>query len=603
MGYQFSKHRSVWFTSLLVLLFTIACGATAPPDTEPAGDALQIEPTIAPTAAATPAAQQGATPTAVPQQTPEAPQAVEPAGTLNVGHRELGPFVAHPKLIGNPQILIISASGLTESLLTHDPATGELVPMLAEEWSISDDFLTWTWKIRQGVQFHKGYGEMTAEDVVWSHEQTANSLLHARAANIEKIWFNEQGSIETPDDYTIVLNTGEPIADITVYEVERTPSAIDTWIVSKKQTEEIGEEDANTNIAATGPYEIEEHGVGTWRLRAVRDHWRQTPFFDELVLLEVPEEAARVAGFQTGNLDTFVMALDSIPQIETVQGAEIMRVPLAGQSGLNIYGQTYVGIGTPQERESFDPNLPWVSSNPDINSPEWQEAMKVRLALSLAIDRQLLVDALLQGFGQPLPVRDWAGAEERMPEEWVREYNPDRARELLAEAGYPDGFSITLSTAIRGAPSEVETCEAIAQMWEAIGLDVDFQRIPYGTLRPTLVARTYTGATCHSISVRLDPALGLSNYTTESVFSYGTEHPFLEGIVPPVIAAVDPQERDRLTLEAYQWFYDNAIGAGIGLYTFDNAWAVGPKINPWLEHVRVGGDLRTISGVEYIEPR
>jgi peptide/nickel transport system substrate-binding protein len=400
-----------------------------------------------------------------------------------------------------------------------------------------------------------------------------------------------------------VLNTGGPIADITVYEVERTPSAIDTWIVSKQQTEEIGEEAANTNIAATGPYEIEEHSIGVWRLRTVRDHWRKTPYFDELVLWEMPEEAAQIAGFQTGNQDTFVMALDSIPQIETVQGAEVMQVPLAGQAGLNIYGQTYVGIGTPQEWDSFDSNLPWVSSNPDVNSPEWQEAMKVRLALSMAIDRQLLVDTPLEGFGRPLPVRDWAGAEQRIPEEWVREYNPDRARELLAEAGYPDGFSITLSTAIRGAPSKVETCEAIAQMWEAIGLDLDFQRIPYGTLRPTLVARIYTGATCHSISVRLDPALGLSNYTTESVFSYGTEHPFLEEMVLQVIAAVDPAERDRLTLEAYQWFYDNAIGAGIGLYTFDNAWAVGPKIKPWLEHVRVGGDLRTISGIEYIEPR
>jgi peptide/nickel transport system substrate-binding protein len=197
-------------------------------------------------------------------------------------------------------------------------------------------------------------------------------------------------------------------------------------IVSKQQTEEIGEEAANTNIAATGPYEIEEHSTGVWRLRAVRDHWRKTPYFDELVLWEVPEEAARVAGFQTGNLDTFVMALDSIPQIETVQGAEVMQVPLAGQAGLNIYGQTYVGIGTPQERDSFDSNLPWVSSNPDVNSPEWQEAMKVRLALSMAIARQLLVDTLLQGFGRPLPVRDWAGAEQRMPEEWVREYNPDR---------------------------------------------------------------------------------------------------------------------------------------------------------------------------------
>jgi peptide/nickel transport system substrate-binding protein len=474
--------------------------------------------------------------------------------------------------------------------------------MLAEEWSMSEDFLTWTFKLRKGVQFHKGYGEMTAEDVVWSHEQTANSALHARAANIEKIWFNEQGSVETPDDYTIVLNTGEPISDISVYEVERTPSAIDTWIASKKQTEEIGEEATNTDIAATGPFEIESSSTGVWRLKAVRDHWRKTPFFDELVLFEVPEESARVAGFQTGNLDTFVMALDSIPQIETVQGAEIMQVPNAGQAGLNIYGQTYVGIGTPQERESFDPNLPWVSSNPDVNSPEWQKAVKVRQALSIAIDRQLLVDTLLRGFGRPLPMRDWVGAEDRMPAEWQWEYNPDRAKELLAEAGYPNGFSITLTPAIRGAPAEVETCEAIAQMWEAIGLDVKFQRLPYGTLRPTLVGRTYTGVTCHSISIRLAPALGLSNYTTESVFSYGTEHPFLEEIVPKVIAAVDPKERERLTLEAYQFFYDNAMAA-IGLYVFDNAWAVGPKIKPWTEHVPLGGDLRTISSTEWIEPR
>jgi peptide/nickel transport system substrate-binding protein len=187
-----------------------------------------------------------------------------------------------------------------------------------------------------------------------------------------------------------------------------------------------------------------------------------------------------------------------------------------------------------------------------------------------------------------------------MPAEWQWEYNPDRAMELLAEAGYPDGFSITLTPAIRGAPAEVEACEAVAQMWEAIGLDVNFQRIPYGTLRPTLVGRTYKGVTCHSIAIRLAPALGLSNYLTESVFSYGTEHPFLEEIVPKVIAAVDPQERQRLTLEAYHFMRENALAAG--LYTFDSAWAVGPKIKPWLENVHLG-DLRNVSGTEYIQPR
>jgi peptide/nickel transport system substrate-binding protein len=196
--------------------------------------------------------------------------------------------MGHPRLAGNPQIFLNSASGLTETLLIHNTTDEALEPMLAEEWSISDDFLTWTFKIRQGVQFHKDFGEMTAEDVVWSHQQTAMSEKHPRSANIKTIWMNEQGSIEMPDNYTIVLNTGEPIADVTVFEVERTPSANSTWIVSKQQTEEVGEAAANTNIAATGPYEIEEHSTGVWRFRAVGDHWRKTPHFDELLLWEVP---------------------------------------------------------------------------------------------------------------------------------------------------------------------------------------------------------------------------------------------------------------------------------------------------------------------------
>jgi ABC-type transport system substrate-binding protein len=331
MGYQSKMRKLFLFIPVLALFFIIACGAAALPASEPGDAAPQSEATTAPTVAVTQAPQSAVTPIAMPQQTPESPQAAEPAGTLNIGQKELGPFMGHPRLAGNPQIFLNSASGLTETLLIHNTDDGALEPMLAEEWSISDDFLTWTFKIRQGVQFHKGFGEMTAEDVVWSHQQTATSDKHPRSANIKTICMNEQGSIEMPDDYTIVLNTGEPIADVTVFEVERTPSANSTWIVSKQQTEEVGEAAANTNIAATGPWEIVESGTGSWRFKAVRDHWRQTPYFDELVLWEVPEESARVAGFQTGNLDTFAMALDSITQVETVQGAEVMQVPNAGR--------------------------------------------------------------------------------------------------------------------------------------------------------------------------------------------------------------------------------------------------------------------------------
>ncbi len=73
----------------------------------------------------------------------------------------------------------------------------------------------------------------------------------------------------------------------------------------------------------------------------------------------------------------------------------------------------------------------------------------------------------------------------------------------MAEAGYPDGFDITLTPSLRGAPAEVEACSAIAQMWGDIGLNVKLQSLPYSTLRPTMVARTYQGATCHAAGARI----------------------------------------------------------------------------------------------------
>ena len=80
------------------------------------------------------------------------------------------------------------------------------------------------------------------------------------------------------------------------------------------------------------------------------NHWRKTPFFKELVLWDIPEESARVAGFQTGQLDTFTMSFDSIPTVEAVPGTEFMSVPGGGESHLGLYGSSYVGLGTDDQR-------------------------------------------------------------------------------------------------------------------------------------------------------------------------------------------------------------------------------------------------------------
>jgi peptide/nickel transport system substrate-binding protein len=481
----------------------------------------------------------------------------------------------------------------------HNTTDGAIESMLAESWSVSSDFTTWTFKIRKGVEFHKGYGEMTSEDVVWSHKMGAESERHPRATLIGNMWFNENGSLETPDDYTVVLNTGAAFSDIVMLEPITNPRCCNVWIASKKQHEEAGEEEATRNTATTGPWEIQDWRTGEfWKLAAVEDHWRKTPFFAEMTIWEVPEESARVAGFQTGNLDTFAMSMDAIPLVEAMEGAKLMQVPDSGQGSIHFYGQAY----TDGERGGYHPDLPWVSTDPDITSDEWAKARNVRLALSIAIDRQLLVDTLLAGFGHPMAVWNWGGpAEARLESDMVWDFDPDRSRELLADAGYPDGFSITLTPSIRNAPAEVEVCEAIMQMWEDIGLDVTFQRIPYSALRPTLVGRTYEGATCHALFIRLAPVEALANYQAKSVFHYGVDHPWLEEKIPLVQTSVAKAEREVLELEVARFTFDNVL-AQVGLFTFDNIWAVGPKLEPWDDFVRKG-DLRQMNGLEWVQPR
>ena len=603
---------------VLLLAAILACGSSATATPVPPAPAAKAPAAKAPAAKApaakAPAAKAPAAPTAVPTAVPtKAPQvASKPSGTLNVGQKELGPYVGNPKLIGNPQIFLNSAIPITETLGMAGFDSGALVPMLAESWDTSADGQTWTFHIRKGVQFHKGFGEMTVEDVVFSHKQIADSEKHARSANAAKMFFAEDGNQTTPDDYTWVVDMGQPFSEIPIYELIATPRAVGAWMVSKKQWDEKGEDEANFNTAATGPWEIDEARTGEfWRMKAVEGHWRVTPAFAELVFHEIPEESARVAGFKTGNLDTFVMALDSIDEVDSVEGATLMQVPNAVQAGVNFYGQTYVAArdgetGKPNVQgemwPNYNPDLPWVSSNSDITSPEWATARTVRLAMSMAIDRQAIVDNMLQGFGRPITLKDWMGFEDRLPspeEAWP--YDPARAKSLLAEAGYPNGFKATLTTAIRGAPSEVESCEAVAQYWDAIGIDVDFQRVPYGTYRPTAVARTYEGMSCHNVGPRLSPIQGMASFLNSGNFSWGSEHPITEELIPLGQKSVSVADRTKYEDQIAKFYIDEVFGE-LGLYAVDNVWPIGPRIAPWTGFVKQG-DLRQINGFEYITPR
>ena len=596
-GPQIMKHLPKAIVLIFVtLLFACGSSATATPSGAPSSTAMPQ---------ATPVPSTGGDsgrPTPLPEATRAPVSEVKPTGSLNHGVTETGIFQGHPSEASSPRVQYMSSS-IGEGLVT----IGEDIqanPMIAASWDISDDFLTWTWKLQPGIQFHKGYGEMTAEDVVYSAEQFYLGAKLARAGIMGDYYgYNDKGnsSTEVIDDLTFVVTNSKPWVPAVVFEFSRNAAGVSFWAVSEKQSEELGIGKASVDIASTGPWEIVEHESGTfWKFRAVEDHWRQTPYFAELVYWTIPEESARVAGFLTGSLDIFTMAFDSIPTVEALEGAVITGWANGGQAGLNFYGQLNGLTKDGEEYEFFNCEQAWVSCDADTDSEEWARAVMVRKAMNISIDRQAIVDELLSGFGRVQSVRDWMGHDARANPDWAYEFNPDLARQMLSDAGFPDGFNITLTPAIRGAPAEVEACHAVAQYFEEIGISVSIQNIPYATLRPSLITRKYQGITCLTVGTRLSPIIGASNYTTDSTYSYGTHHPWLDEHVWATQAQVDIEKIHAGELEIYNWIWENSTSSS--LYVHDGLWPAGPRIDPDWRPTDFS-DMKAPSGFEFVKHR
>ena len=338
----------------------------------------------------------------------------------------------------------------------------------------------------------------------------------------------------------------------------------------------------------------------------LEDHWRKTPNFAEMVYHDMPEESTRLANFQPGKLDSFVMQLDSKTVVDKVPGIKYMRIVGGGNEQMGWFGNFYGGHGTPEHKEKFpgyDSDLPWVSSNPDINSEEWDRARKVRTAMSIAIDRQLIVDTILKGEGAPTILWGWEEAEHRLPPDMQKgwEYNPERAKQLLDEAGYPDGFEITLVPSIRGVPGEVDACFAAATMWEDIGIRTNQKRILYPTHRLTIIDRSFNQVNCHGGGGRVDP---LTLHTTVNhsggTWSGGMSHPVLDELIENALGIMDEDERWKASGEVARFLFENAGSAG--LYKVYIIWPLGTRIDNWIDHLD-WGDRRILGSTEYTPHR
>jgi peptide/nickel transport system substrate-binding protein len=415
---------------------------------------------------------------------------------------------------------------LFEHLTDVDPTTWDFQrPMLAERWQMSPDATTWTFFLRQGVKFHDGFGELTAEDVKFSFE-----LLMGKdaIASTTPVWRRNVDKLEVVDRHTFRLVLKNPDPDV-LFELS---SAREVQIVSKKQIETLGIERASQRPAGTGPYRLVEWRRGElMRFQAVDKHWRVVPQFKELVYRFVPDDAARVAMLKAGEADIVELPRSLKKDVEAA-GFEARRALWPGAVVFGIMGGQYLKDGP-----TYNPKVPWLDR-------------RVREAMNLAVNRKALIEHVFVGEAQPTTVP--------MIPSWVKDlnnpawkpypYDVERARKLMAEAGYPSGFTVEWRAyPMAGAPEMIAISEALQADLGRIGVKLDLRPSDFETNRALARDRKLAGiGFLHRAGIPPDPATPLAGFYTAGGIQGAVETPEIEELFARLVKSPDPKERARL---------------------------------------------------------
>jgi peptide/nickel transport system substrate-binding protein len=449
-------------------------------------------------------------------------------------------------------------------------------PLLADSYTASDDGLTYDFYLHQGVQWQKGWGEFTADDVVFTFYQIGNPELQNSYSYIFES--PEVGgyltSVEAVDRYHVRFNLSCPY---NMLALDLTDGPM--WMVCKKYVEEVGWDAARKAPIGTSPWEWVETVPGDHiKFQAVDNHWRKTPEFKYLTFKLVPDLSTELMMLQTGEAD---MAILSPGQAAEALGAglQLLDVPNVRFVGIEFGGQLL------STSDSYDPTVPWAAHTDEPDSSDWnQRALKVREALCLSINPQAIIDKIMYGYAHLDVLRDYNNSSPNYLPEWTSyPYDPDKARALLAEAGYADGFDKPIQALIPSAGTGGIDTRAImmvvADDFEAIGLNVDRQIMDQNLIDDTF---RYEFDSAWKITVAvgfgiIEPMWGAtwSRASFSPMYEVGM-NPTFDAIISEYMVCQDSQKLVELEQELGTYEYNNYIERGL----FDSGFLYffGPKV-------------------------
>lgn len=364
-----------------------------------------------------------------------------------------------------------------EGLVEYEASSTEIKPCLAESWDVSEDGKEIVFHLRKGIKFHDGT-DFNADAVVFSFERQYNPEHPHHQYGEWAYWgymFSDIDRAEKIDDYTVKIVLSEPNASI------MTSLAMFTvCIVSPANAEKYGE-DAFRYPCGTGPFKFVEWVKDDHiTLEANEDYWRGRPKIDKIIFRVIPDPSARLLSLEVGE----------IHGMEYPNPADFDRIKanpdlvLMSEPGMNIgYMAMNTGYGYIDANQNGikDPDEP-LEKTPGYFEPLTKK--EVRQAINMAIDKEAIVRDIFMGTasvaknGMPPFMLGYNDEIEDYP------YDPARAKELLAEAGYPDGFEVTLYVMPVSRPymfDPPKIGEAIQSYLAAVGIKVNLYQVDWAT--------------------------------------------------------------------------------------------------------------------------
>src|SRR5262245_3528583 len=413
----------------------------------------------------------------------------------------------------------------------------DMAPCLAESWTESPDGLVYEFKLRQGLTFHNG-APFTAEDVEYSfrrYKGTSAKMLHERVKAVQGI---------DPLRVRFVLHAPWPDF-LTFYATTATGAA---WIVPKTYIEQVGDDGFKRQPVGLGPYRFVRSDPGVELvLEANERYWRKIPAIKRIIFKGVPERPTRLAMLKTGEGD---IAYGMI-------GNEAMALKQAPKLRL-------VSVSTPviwylEFPEQWDPKSPW-------------HDQRVRLAANLAIDRQAINEVERMGLGRPtgsiIPhIFDYALPVEPVP------YNPARAKRLLAEAGYPNGFD---AGDFNPNPPFFTMAEAIANYLATIGIRTQMRTMERAAFMSAWRDKKFKGLIMVGTGASGNAAPRIETFgLSAGTYAYGG-YPDLDGLFQQQAVERDRGKRQALLHQIQQLMQERVMYAPV----FESAalYGVGPRV-------------------------